>query len=60
MKTLEIIKHINGNGGLNLNHLRWCAKQDGEHFSVWLRGYIKGYFGCSRYVAEKVTNHYTA
>lgn len=29
MKTLEIITHINENGGLNLTHLRWSAQHDG-------------------------------
>ena len=59
MKTLEVIEHIDGNGGLNFNHLRWCAKQDGEQFSVWLTDYIKEYFSCSRYVAGKVADYYT-
>lgn len=48
MKTNEILSIISGNGGFD-NFRKWSKKD----IQVW----VKSYFECSNFVAEKVANH---
>ena len=58
MKTKEIINQINENGGLDINYCKYAAKKDGYSLYRYLREYIKSYYECSNYVADKVARYY--
>jgi len=60
MRSNEIIKELNSNGGLCVLNLRnsHLLDKSKQTFNNYVIDYIRWYFNCSRFIAKKVTNYY--
>lgn len=64
MKTREVIKRIEENGGLNIQSLQRDYASDVRYhnergsFRQWLVGYIHYHEDVSHYIAKKVVEHF--
>ena len=54
----EIIKEIESNGGLDLHHMRYLAKQDGVSLREYFVNYIKLSYGVHGHTAAAVYRNY--
>jgi hypothetical protein len=57
-KSQEIIESINGNGGLDVNYMRSCAKQDGVSVSDYVTLWVKNYYEVHGNTARVVANYF--
>ena len=58
MKTREIIECINGNGGIDQNHIMSSARQDGVSTFEYLRDYVKSNYDCHGNTANAVARYF--
>lgn len=64
MRTNEVIREIEENGGLNVRHLRSCYNDDVRNhhyrgsFNGWVTVWLMHSFYLSRYAASKVAKYY--
>lgn len=57
-KANEIIEHIRENGGLDMEYIERCARQDGVTCYEYLYDYIKKAYNCHGNTARVVANYF--
>lgn len=57
-KAQAIIDNIEGNGGLDMWNIRYCARIDNTSVYRYLYDYVKESFGCHGNTARKVAYYY--
>ena len=57
-KAKEIIKEIQGNGGLDMRFIERNAREEGITVREYLKDWIKGYFKCHGKTANIVADYF--
>ena len=58
MKTDEIIRQIEENGGLDMRYIRRASSNDNVSVRKYLTDMVRANYNCSKYVAKNVAFHY--